>query len=108
MLIARNCSSCAGENRQNMMRRCSEHVSTKKFKYYSHYTCYRMNTTIQLSKETKDLISTFGTKEDTYEDILRRMYILAVKEQLHEFLMSSDKSITLEEARKRHAKRWQG
>ena len=65
-----------------------------------------MPTTIQLSTETKNLIGSFGTKEDTYEDIIKRMYKLAVKEQLNEFLMSSDKTITLEEARKRHAKRW--
>jgi len=63
-------------------------------------------TTIQISKETKELISTFGSKEDTYEDIIKRLYKLAVKEQFREFLMSSDKTITLKEARKRHAKRW--
>lgn len=65
-----------------------------------------MNTTIQLSKETKELISTFGTKKDSYEDIIKRMYKLAVKEQLKEFLLSSDNTISLEEARKRHAKKW--
>lgn len=66
-----------------------------------------MPTTIQLSEETKALIGTFGTKEDTYEDILKRMYHLAVKEQLREFLLSSEKTISLNEARKRHAERWQ-
>ena len=65
-----------------------------------------MVTTVQLSKSTKDLLSSFGTKEDTYEDIIKRMYKLAVKEQLREFLMSSDNTMTLEEARKRHAERW--
>ena len=65
-----------------------------------------MNTTIQISQETKNLIGTFGTKEDTYEEIIKRMYRLAVKEQLSEFLMSSDKTITLEEAKRRHAQRW--
>lgn len=59
-----------------------------------------MNTTIQISKETKDLISSFGTKQDTYEDIIKNMYSLAVKEQLRAFLMSSDGTVTLEEARK--------
>ena len=80
---------------------------TEIFKYYSCYSQYRMNTTIQLSKETKNLIGSFGTKEDTYEEIIRRMYDLAVKEQLNEFLMSSNKTMTLEEARKRHTQRWQ-
>ena len=59
-----------------------------------------MVTTIQLSKKTKNLIATFGTKEDTYEDIVKRMYKLAVKEQLREFLLSSENSISLDEARK--------
>ena len=59
-----------------------------------------MVTTIQISKETKDLINTFGTKEDTYEHIIKRMYDLAVKEQLRQLLMSSEKSVPLEEARR--------
>jgi len=33
------------------------------------------------------------------------MYSLAVKKQLRELLMSSDNAITIEEARKKHAKR---
>jgi hypothetical protein len=60
-----------------------------------------MPSTIQLSKETKTLISTFGNKEDTYEEIIKRMYTLAAKEQLREFLLSSEKSISLAEARRR-------
>ena len=65
-----------------------------------------MATTIQLSEKTKALIATFGTKEDTYEDILKRMHRLALKEQLREFLMSSENTISLDDARKRLAKRW--
>lgn len=65
-----------------------------------------MNSTIQISKETKELISTFGSKEDTYEDIIKRMYKMAAKEQLRQFLMSSDNTITLDEARKRLSKKW--
>lgn len=65
-----------------------------------------MTSTIQLSKEAKTMISSFGTKEDTYEDIIKRMYALAVKEQLREFLMSTEGTISLDEARKRHTKRW--
>ena len=66
-----------------------------------------MNTTIQLSEETKEMIETFGSKRDTYEDIIKNMYRLAVKEQLKEFLLSSKNTISLDEAEKRHAKRWQ-
>lgn len=65
-----------------------------------------MNSTIQLSAETKQLISTFGTKEDTYEEIIKRMYELAVKEQLREFLMSSENCLSLAEARNELEKKW--
>ncbi len=58
-----------------------------------------MISTIQISKETKNLIGTFGTKKDTYEEIIKRMYQLAVKEQLREFLMTSDNTVTIKEAR---------
>ena len=66
-----------------------------------------MNTTIQLSNETKELIGTFGTKEDTYEDIIKRMYFLAVKEQLRQFLMSSKDAIPIDDAIEKARKRWQ-
>ncbi|MFH1174448.1 MAG: hypothetical protein V1725_04900 [archaeon] len=59
-----------------------------------------MISTIQLSKETKELIGTFGRKEDSYEDIIKRMYALAVKEQLRQFLMSSENTVSLAEARR--------
>jgi len=66
-----------------------------------------MITTIQLSKETKYLLGTFGTKEDSYEDIIKRMYKLAVKEQLREFLLSSENAMPIDEAIKRAKKKWQ-
>ena len=62
--------------------------------------------TIQLSNETKQLISSFGNKEDSYEDIIKRLYNLALKEQLKEFLMSTENTITLDEARKELNKKW--
>lgn len=65
-----------------------------------------MTTTIQLSSETKHLISTFGTKEDTYEDILKRMYDLAIKEQLREFLLSSEGTMPIDDAILRAKKEW--
>ncbi|MFT4312225.1 MAG: hypothetical protein ACMXYF_03275 [Candidatus Woesearchaeota archaeon] len=58
-----------------------------------------MNSTIQISKETKELISTFGTRDETYEDIIKRMYNLALKEQLRDFLYSSKDSVTIKKAR---------
>lgn len=55
--------------------------------------------TIQLSKKTKQLISSFGSKEDTYEDIIKRMYNLASREHLRQFLMGSEDTMTIQEAR---------
>ena len=65
-----------------------------------------MATTVQISKETKSLIGTFGTKEDTYDTIIRRMYNMAVKEQLREFLFSSANYVPIEEAIKEADKLW--
>ena len=66
-----------------------------------------MVTTIQLSQETKNLVDTFGTKKDTYEVIIQRMYHLAIKEQLREFLLSSEGTMPIDEAIKRAKKKWQ-
>ncbi len=64
-------------------------------------------TTIQLSKETKDKISSFGVKGESYDEILKRIYSLAVKDQLREFLMSSDNCVPVKDALERAKKRWQ-
>ena len=77
-----------------------------KFIKYSGYSEYRMTSTIQISKETKTLISSFGSKEDSYEDIIKRIYNLAVKEQLREFLMSSENCVPIEEAIKEAEEKW--
>jgi hypothetical protein len=63
-------------------------------------------TTIQLSKETKDKISSFGMKGESYDDILKRIYSFAVKEQLRNFLMSEEGFIPIEDAIKEADKRW--
>ena len=62
--------------------------------------------TIQLSKEIKEKISSFGVKGESYDEILRRIYILAMKEQLRQFLMSDEGFIPIEEAIKEADKKW--
>ncbi len=62
--------------------------------------------TIQLTKETKEKISSFGIKGESYDDILKRIYSLAVKEQLREFLMSDEGFIPIEDAIKEADKKW--
>ncbi|MDO8459888.1 MAG: hypothetical protein Q7S74_02155 [Nanoarchaeota archaeon] len=63
-------------------------------------------TTIQLSKETRDKISSFGVKGESYDDILKRIYSMAVKEQLRQFLMSDEGFIPIEDAIKEADKKW--
>ena len=63
-------------------------------------------TTIQISKETKEKIATFGTKGESYEKILQRIYSMAVKEQLREFLMSEEGFVPIEEAIKEADNKW--
>ncbi len=63
-------------------------------------------TTIQLGKETRDKISSFGVKGESFDKILRRIYSLAVKEHLREFLMSDDGFIPIEDAIKEADKKW--
>ena len=63
-------------------------------------------TTIQLSRETKSKIDTFGLKGESYDEVLKRIYSLAVKEQIKEFLLSSDNTISIEDARKELNKLW--
>ncbi|OIO64231.1 hypothetical protein AUJ68_06820 [Candidatus Woesearchaeota archaeon CG1_02_57_44] len=80
-------------------------AQTENYKYYSNYIDHSM-TTIQLSTDAKALLGSFGTKDDTYEDIVRRVCAMAAKEQLRQFLMGSENTITLEEARHRHDATW--
>ena len=64
------------------------------------------NTTIQLSKKTKEKISSFGAKGESYDQILKRIYSLAVKEQLREFFMSDEGFVPIEDAIKEAEKKW--
>ena len=64
-------------------------------------------TTIQLTKETKEKLSSFGVKGESYDKILRRVYALAVKEQLRQFLMSDEGDVSVKDALERAKARWQ-
>ena len=65
-----------------------------------------MVTTIQISEEMKNNLASFGSKNETYEQILKRIYNIAIKTQLREFLMSSENTVSIEEARKEIEKKW--
>ena len=64
-------------------------------------------TTIQLNEETKRKIASFGDKSESYDQIIKRIYSLAVKEQLREFLMSDEGCVPVKEALERAKKKWQ-
>lgn len=57
-----------------------------------------MNTTIAVSKETRDLLQAFGRKSESYDEVIRRMYnTIKLQEALREFVDENEYS-TLEEA----------
>ena len=64
-----------------------------------------MTTTIQIDESTKKKIQSFGTKGDTYNDIINRLYSMAVKEQLRQFLFEGD-AIPIDEAIAEAKKKW--
>ncbi|MBU2503705.1 MAG: hypothetical protein KJ879_01480 [Nanoarchaeota archaeon] len=64
------------------------------------------NTTISISKDLKERISTFGSKGESYSDIIERIYNAAVKTQIRELLMNEKNTISIREARRRANKKW--
>ena len=65
-----------------------------------------MNTTISISMELRDRIKEFGTKGETYEDILYRLCKSARERMLHDLLMNTENCITVEEALEQAEKKW--
>lgn len=58
-----------------------------------------MNTTISISKETRDILQHFGKKSESYDDILRRMYNqITIAEEIQKFVDESGYS-SLEDAK---------
>jgi len=65
-----------------------------------------MTSTIRISNETKKLISSFGRKGESFETIIKKIYQLASREQLREFLMPSEKYISLDKFEEEVSKKW--
>ena len=63
-------------------------------------------TTIQISDKMKKKIASFGDKSESYEKIIQRIYSLAVREQIKEFLMADEGYISLDEFEKEVKKKW--
>jgi predicted CopG family antitoxin len=64
------------------------------------------HTTIAIKPETKEKIMEFGMKGETFNEILERILKSARERQLHDLLMNSDNTISIEEAIRRAKKEW--
>jgi len=60
-----------------------------------------MNTTIAISVEIRDQLKEFGTKGETYEEVIARLLQSAKERQVRDLLMDERGTITLKEARAR-------
>lgn len=65
------------------------------------------NTTIAVSNEIKEKIKEFGTKGETYSEVLARLLESAKKRQLQDLLMNEEDTVSIEEAISNSKKRWQ-
>jgi predicted CopG family antitoxin len=65
------------------------------------------NTTIAITQELKKQLNTFGSKGESYAEILARLIKSARERQLHDLLMDEEDTITIDEALADAKKRWQ-
>ncbi len=65
------------------------------------------NTTIAIPKELKDRLMEFGSKGETYAQILERLLKSAMERQLHDILFDRKNTITAKEALEEAKKKWQ-
>ncbi|MEK6858374.1 MAG: hypothetical protein AABX53_00485 [Nanoarchaeota archaeon] len=65
------------------------------------------NTTIAVSNDVKEQIKEFGSKGETYSEILTRLLASARKRQLHDLLMSEEGTIPIEQAIAESKRKWQ-
>jgi predicted CopG family antitoxin len=63
-------------------------------------------TTIAVTKEVKEQIIEFGSKNETYSEILARLIASAKKRQLHDLLMSEEDTVPIQVALENAKKRW--
>ena len=63
-------------------------------------------TTIAISRNIKEQMQEFGYKGESYSDLIKRLIESAKQRQLHDFLMSDEGFIPIEEAIKEADKKW--
>lgn len=65
-------------------------------------------TTIALTKETRDEIKQFGSKGDSYSDIVMKLLKSARQRQLDDLLMNEEGTISIDEALSKAKRKWRG
>ena len=64
-------------------------------------------TTIAITKDIKEKIREFGSKGESYTEIIERLIKSAQERQLHDLLFNEENTISIEEALSNAKKRWQ-
>ncbi|NOZ80792.1 MAG: hypothetical protein GXP63_03905 [DPANN group archaeon] len=57
-----------------------------------------MNTTISISKETRNLLQEFGKKSENYDDVIKRMHNTIQMSQMLRDFVNPDEWISIDEA----------
>ena len=63
-------------------------------------------TTIAITKNAQEQMKEFGSKGESYSDILLKLIKSAKERQLHDLLMNEEDSISIEEALSKAKKTW--
>jgi len=66
-----------------------------------------MSTTMAVSEEVKEELKSFGSKGETYDDILRKIIEVAKERQLEVLLMDESNTDSMNNALKRAKSKWQ-
>lgn len=64
-------------------------------------------TTIAITKNAQEQMKEFGSKGESYSDILLKLIKSAKERQLHDLLMNDNNCISIEEALSKAKKKWQ-
>lgn len=56
-----------------------------------------MNTTIQISKETRELLKEYGKKSETYDEVIKRMHNSLKMREMLETMVNPEEWMSLED-----------
>lgn len=76
------------------------------YKNYKYYNIYMEMTTIAIPKELKEKLRNLGMMGENYSDVIVRLVEAAREKMLHDFIMSEEGCVPVEDALKRARERW--